>query len=375
MPDPRAERMAHLLVNYSTRIQTGDRVLIEAEPVAEPLVRAVFQCILEAGGHPHLAISLSGLTYKSGLDDIFLDHASAEQIDFVPTFYQLAYENFESRIRIWSLSNTKAHSNVKRKLLARRGKALAPIVASQFARGDRGEFRWVTTLFPTEAYAQDAEMNLSEFEDLVYRACHVDDPQGDPIAYWLQVQQEQQKVVDALTGHDEVVVRGPNCDLTFSIQGRKFINSCGRRNMPDGEVFTGPVEESVNGWVRFTIPSVSRGNEVEGVEFKFAHGRVVEAMAEKNQSFLESMLETDRGARYMGEFAIGNNYGIERPTRNILFDEKIGGTIHIAIGAGYPKTGSVNKSAIHWDFITDMRDGGEILVDGDLVYQGGHFRV
>jgi aminopeptidase len=271
--------------------------------------------------------------------------------------------------------NTKALSNLDPARLARREKALQPITAAQFRRGDQDEFNWVTTLFPTEAYAQDAEMSFEEFEDFVFKACHVDDPDRDPIEYWRNVEAEQKKIVDALNGHDEVLVRGPNCDLTLSVKGRTFINSHGRHNMPDGEVHSSPVEDSVNGTVRYSIPSASGGIEVEGVELTFKDGRVVEATAEKNQKYLEQMLETDPGARYIGEFAIGTNYGIQRYTRNILFDEKIGGTIHMALGAGYPKTGSQNKSGIHWDMITDMREGGEIIVDGDLVYKDGTFLI
>jgi aminopeptidase len=207
----------------------------------------------------------------------------------------------------------------------------------------------------------------------VYRACHVDDPASDPITYWLSVKEEQSKIVEALNGHEQVEVRGPNCDLKLSIKGREFINACGDNNMPDGEVFTGPVEDSVVGRVRFSYPSVLGGNEVEGVELVFKEGKVVEAHADKNQQFLNSMLETDEGARYLGEFAVGLNYGVDRITKNILFDEKIGGSIHMALGAGYPETGSVNKSAIHWDMITDMQAGGEILVDDELFYKDGRF--
>jgi aminopeptidase len=367
--------MARVLVEYSTQIKKGDRLIIEAEPAAEPLIREVFKRTLEAGGHPHLVLSLAGITTKSGFDDVFLTYASDEQLDFVPTFYKLAYDAFEARIRIWSQMNTKALSNLDPARLARREKALQPITAAQFRRGDQDEFNWVTTLFPTEAYAQDAEMSFEEFEDFVFKACHVDDPDRDPIEYWRNVEAEQKKIVDALNGHDEVLVRGPNCDLTLSVKGRTFINSHGRHNMPDGEVHSSPVEDSVNGTVRYSIPSASGGIEVEGVELTFKDGRVVEATAEKNQKYLEQMLETDPGARYIGEFAIGTNYGIQRYTRNILFDEKIGGTIHMALGAGYPKTGSQNKSAIHWDMITDMREGGEIIVDGDLVYKDGTFLI
>ena len=375
MMDPRVERMAHVLVHYSNRIRNGDRVFIEAEPAAEPLIRALYELILEAGGHPHLSLSLSGLTYKSNLDDVFLTYAGDKQLDYMPPFYKLAYDSFEARIRIWSQSNTKALSQADRGKMARREKAVGPITGAQFARGDKGDFRWVTTLYPTEAYAQDAEMSISEFEDLVFSACHVADPHSDPLAYWHGVEAEQNKIVEALNGHDRVAVRGPNCDLTLSVRGRTFINACGRNNMPDGEVFTGPVEDSANGWVRFNVPSVFHGNEVSGVELKFVDGRVEQAKAAKNLSFLSEMLETDSGARFLGEFAVGTNFGIRHVTRNILFDEKIGGTIHMALGAGYPKTGSVNKSAIHWDLITEMQNGGEILIDGELVYKDGRFTI
>ena len=371
--DPRVERLARVLVEYSTEIQPGDRVLIEAEPVAEPLVRACFREILEAGGHPHLSIALAGQATLTGLDDLFLQYAKDDQLDYPATFFNLVYGNFESRIRIHSMSNTKSLSGVDKTRLARREKATQGVLEDQFRRGKTREFRWMTTLFPTQAYAQDSEMSLEEFEAFAYRACHVDDPGSDPIKYWLGVKEDQKKIVEAFNGHEVVEVRGPNCDLRLSIKGRTFINACGYNNMPDGEVFTGPVEESVEGRVRFSYPSAFRGNEVEGVELIFEEGRVVEAHADKNQQFLDSMLETDEGARYLGEFAVGLNYGVDRITKNILFDEKIGGSIHMALGAGYPKTGSVNKSAIHWDLITDMQDGGEIIVDGETFYKDGSF--
>jgi aminopeptidase len=371
--DPRVESLARVLVEYSNKIRPGDRVLIEAEPAAEPLVRACFREILEAGGHPHLSISLAGQATLTGLDDVFLQYANDDQLDYSATFYDLVYENFESRIRIQSLSNTRLLAGVDKERFARRGKATQNVLESQFTRGQTREFRWMTTLFPTQAYAQDSEMSLEEFENFVYRVCHVDDPASDPIKYWQSVKEEQSRFVEAFNGHEQVEVRGPNCDLKLSIKGRTFLNACGENNMPDGEVFTGPVEDSVEGRVRFSYPSVSGGNEVEGVELVFKEGKVVEAHAEKNQQFLDSMLETDEGARYLGEFAVGLNYGVDRITKNILFDEKIGGSIHMALGAGYPETGSVNKSAIHWDLITDMQDGGEILVDGELFYKDGRF--
>ena len=375
MNDPRIDRLADVYVGYSTKINPGDRVLIEAQPAAEPLVRATFRSILEAGGHPHLFISLDGQTTLTGLDDVFLTYANEDQIAYEPTFYNLVYEQFESRIRIHSENNTRLLAGSDKARLSARKEAIHSVLETQFRRGKTNEFKWLTTLFPTQAYAQDSDMNLQEFEDFVFRACHVDDPDIDPVAYWKDVARQQQAWVDALEGHDQVKVHGPGIDLELSIKGRTFENASGLNNMPDGEIYTGPVEDSVNGRVRFSYPSVSSGNEVNGVELVFKDGRVVSATADKNQAYLEGMLETDAGSRYLGEFAVGLNYGVDRVTKNILFDEKIGGSIHMALGAGYPETGSQNESAIHWDLITDMRDGGEIIVDGELFYKDGHFTI
>lgn len=373
MTDIRIERMARLLVEYSANIQPGDKVLIESQPAAEPLIREVFKRILMAGGNPHMFISLSGFVSLTGLDDIFYEFANDKQLDFAPTFYTLAYDSFDSRIRIHAISNTKALTNVDMEKQARRNRAVEPVLKTQFNRGAAGAFKWVTTQYPTLAYAQSADMSLTEYENFLFSACHVDEE--DPIAFWKSVRAEQQSKVDALAGHEKIEVHSPNCDLTLSIKGRSFINACGTSNMPDGEIFTGPVEDSVNGWVRFTYPAIYQGVEVDGVELKFVNGRVAEAKATKNLKYLESILDTDAGSRYLGEFAIGTNFGVKKFTRNILFDEKIGGTIHMAVGLGYPDTGSKNESAIHWDMICDMRAGAEILVDGSLFYKDGEFKL
>lgn len=369
MEHPSVDRLAGLLVEHSARIAPGDRVVIEAEPVAEPLLRALVRRILQAGGHPQLLVSLPGI------EPVFLTEASPDQLDFTPTFQALAYETFEARIRIQSASNTRALSRVDETRAARRQKALQPILQSQMERGGRDEFHWVTTIYPTQAYAQDADMSLADYEDLVYRACRVEGGSDDPAALWRRVKVDQEKFIQALTGHDQVVVRGPNCDLRLSIRGRTFMNSHGVHNMPDGEIYTGPVEDSVEGWVRFTYPAVWQGRKVEGAELRFKGGKVIEAKASKNEVFLHKMLDTDAGARYLGEFAIGTNPALTQPTGNILLDEKMGGTIHMALGAGYPQTGSQNRSAIHWDMICDTRQGTEILVDGAVVYREGAFVV
>lgn len=376
MADPRVERLARVLVVHCVRVQPGDRILIEGETEASPLIRAAFEAILRAGGHPHLLISLEGVeTTHTGLDSSFIRLARDDQLDFVPTFLKLAYETFEGRIRIHSSGNTMALMNADSERLARRRRALRPILNSQFQRGATGEFKWVTTLYPTQAYAMAAEMSLEEYEDFVYRACHVDGGTTNPMAYWKGLEAEQLRIVDTFAGHDMLTVRGPECELSLSIKGRPFANSFGIHNMPDGEVYTGPVEESVNGWIHFSYPATYQSRQVRDVELRFEDGRVVDARAGKNEAFLLEMLETDPGARYLGEFAIGMNTGITRHTGNTLFDEKIGGTIHVALGAGYPDTGSKNTSAIHWDMVCDMRQGGEISLDGEVIYANGAFVV
>jgi aminopeptidase len=373
--DFRVHRLAKLLVEYSARIKKGDRVLLQAEPPAAPLLRALFEQVLEHGGHPVLLMSLDGMDAQSGIDDVFMHKAEPDQLAFVNPFLKLAYNQFESRIRIQSSSNAKLLANVDPEKGAIRRKAMKPILDAQLGRGDAGEFRWVSTLYPTEAYAQMADMSLLEYEDFVFEACHVNDLDSDPIAYWKTVEKEQQKIVDYLNGHDQFVIRSPNCELALSIKDRVFINANGSRNMPDGEIFTGPVEESVEGWIHFTVPAVLRGVEVEGAKLSFENGRVVEAIASKNQAFLEKMLDTDEGARYIGELGIGTNFGIQRYTKSTLFDEKIGGTFHIALGSGYPMTGSKNNSAIHWDMISYVDKDSEFILDGEVIYRNGEFTI
>ena len=367
MADNRIEKLASILVEHSARIGPGDRVAIEASTAAEPLVRALFIHILKSGGHPHLLIDLPDK------DEIFLAFANEEQLDFIPTFQHLAYQQFESRIRINSSVNTRALSGVNPARQTRRQKSLSPILELQMKRGAEKAFRWVSTLYPTNAFAMEAEMSLREYEDFVFRACHADEDTPDPVESWREVENRQRDIVDRIEGHDKVQVRGPNVDLMLSIKGRTFRNASGQHNMPDGEIYTAPVEDSVNGWVRFTYPAISQGRVVEGVELVFEQGKVTTATAQKNQEFLLQMLDSDPGARYLGEFAVGTNFQIDKFTGDILFDEKIGGTFHMAVGAGYPETGSRNKSAIHWDMICDLRQDSEILVDGEVVYRNGEF--
>ncbi|MBE0669868.1 MAG: aminopeptidase [Anaerolineales bacterium] len=370
MADIRVSKFANVLVQHSARVVPGDRILLEGTTAAEPLLRELYIQILEKGGNPHLMVALPG-TMPFSQDEMYLTYAKDTQLDFVPTFYKLAYDQFEGRIRIHSATNTKGTSNIDPAKIQRRSKATSVITEAQFRRGGAGEFKWVTTLYPTEAYAQDANMSLKEYEDFVFGAVHTNE--DDPIAFWNSVKEKQQSAVDFMKGKNQVVLRGPNVDLTLSVKGRTFMNSFGTFNMPDGEIYTGPVEDSVNGWVKFTYPANYGGTSVEGAELTFSNGRVSAAKAEKNQDFLLKTLDSDAGSRHLGEFAIGTNFDIQQFTGNILFDEKIGGSFHMALGAGYPETGSKNKSSIHWDMICDMRTDSEILVDGELFYKNGQF--
>jgi aminopeptidase len=368
--DSRVQKFAKILVEHSARLVPGDRVLIEATTAAEPLVRELFIQIMEKGGHPHPMIALPGMMPFSQ-EEFYLTYARDAQLDFVPTFYKIAYEQFESRIRIHSSTNTRGTTRIDPAKSQRRSKATSVITEAQMRRGAEGKFKWVTTLYPTDAYAQEAGMSLKEYEDFVFNAIHANE--DDPIAYWKGTAVRQQRVIDFLADRDIVTLRGPNVDLSLSIKGRKFMNSTGIYNLPDGEIYTGPVEDSLNGWVKFTYPAIYGGVAVEGAELTFNRGRVEIAKAEKNQEYLIRMLESDEGSRHVGEFAIGTNFDINQFTGNILFDEKIGGTFHMALGAGYPETGSKNKSSIHWDMICDLRTDSEILADGELFYKNGEF--
>jgi aminopeptidase len=369
MADTRIEKFARILVDYSTRVKAGDRVGITATTLAEPLVKVLYALILERGAFPYVLMDFPDQ------EEIFFAHARDEHFPVISPFQKMAFEEFDVLIKARSEANTRALSNVDPARQAHRQAGLAPLLQAQMRRGAEGSLRWMSTLFPTRAYAMEAEMGYEAYQDFFYAACHADDTAVDPVASWESVRAEQDRFIALLAGHDRVEIRSANAELKLSIQGRKFINACGSHNLPDGEIYTGPVEDSLEGWVRYSYPAVYQGRIVEGIELKFEAGKVVQASAVRNQPLLHRMLDLDPGARYVGEFAIGTNYQINRFTRNILLDEKIGGSFHMAVGAGYPETGSLNRSQIHWDMICDLGSDSEILVDGQVVYRGGRFLV
>ena len=367
MVDPRIEKLADVLVNYSVGVRPGDRVVIQGETPARPLLEAVYAKALQAGGHPLMVASLPGTR------ELFFRYASDEQLQHVPEPIKLIMETYDVAIRIKGAENTKALSNIDPAKIVLNGQAQTEIAKITMERAAAGELRWVVTLFPTNAHAQDAEMSLSEYEDFVYGACLPG--ADDPVGYWHRFSAWQQKIVDWLKGKERVHVIGPGTDLRLSIAGRTFINGDGKYNMPDGEIFTGPVEDSIEGHVNFTYPVIYQGRDVSGVRLWFEDGKVIRAAAKKNEDFLLQTLDTDEGSRYVGEFAIGTNEGIARFTRHMLFDEKMAGSFHMALGSSYPETGGKNVSAIHWDMLCDMRNGGEIWVDDELLYKDGEFVV
>jgi aminopeptidase len=322
---------------------------------------------LKAGAHPTNYIHLSGEA------PTVVGNGSIAQIEAVNPMLQLMYDTADVIIRIEAEENTSALAGFSKDKLQAWGRARGALINVQMRREADKTLRRCTTLFPTEAYAQDAGMSLAEYEDFVFGACMVGLP--DPVGYWENLKADQDRLVGWLNGKKALHVKGPNIDLQMSIDGRIFKNADGTANFPDGEIFTGPVEDSVNGWVKFTFPLAYQGNLVHGAELVFKDGLVTEARAAQNQEFLVAMLDTDAGARRLGEFAIGTNTFIDRFTGQILFDEKIGGTVHMAVGQSYAETGAVNKSAVHWDMICDTRAGHEITVDGEPFFRDGKFLV
>ena len=367
MIDARHQKLAKVLVNYSTRIRPGDKVLIRAGAVAAPLVLEVLREAIRAGGHVTTRIALEGIA------EVFFGEANDEQLTYVSEldYFQLGF--FDVDISIQAEENTRNLSNVDPQKFSRRMSALAPYSKARMTRYFQAhKTRWVGTLFPTQAFAQDAHMSLSEYENFVFSGGLLD--RDDPVAEWRKVHDEQQRIVDYLSQRDEIHIVAPDTDITYHVRGRTWLNADGAVNFPDGEVFTGPIEDSVNGTVRFTYPAIYNGKEVEDVRLTFRDGKVVETSARRGLDFLNTMLDVDAGARRLGEVAFGLNYNIKQFTGNTLFDEKIGGTMHMALGTSIPLTGGVNESGIHWDIVCDLREG-KVFADGQLCYENGRFII
>lgn len=361
----RIERLAGVLVDYSTRVKQGDLVCIDTGPAAAPLVREVWRRVLDAGAHPHLRLDVDGAP------DLLLRNGTDAQLDWVSPLRKAEVERADVRIAIEAEVNTRGNTGVDPERQARSERAREPLRRVHFARASAGELRAVVTLYPTDAAAQDANMSLSEYEDFVFHAGLLD--RDDPVAEWEALGKTYARLADWLDERREIRIVGDGTDLTLGVAGRTWVPCDGQENFPDGEVFTGPVETKVDGVIRFTYPASYAGRRVSGVELEFRGGEVVRAEAAEGETFLREMIALDEGARHVGEFSFGLNEAVHEFTGHTLFDEKIGGTVHLALGASYPESGGQVQSALHWDLVCDLRQGSEVLADGEVVYRDGRF--
>lgn len=367
LEDPRIARMARTLVDYSLGVKEGWEVAIVGTTAALPLIQSVCKAAIARGAIPYVLLS------TPWLDELLLAEGSEAQLTRTNPYHVRMVKESDAILRILSEENTRSYNNVDAARLGLLKKGAGPVGAG-FMERIMAERPHCLTLYPTEAYAQDAEMSLPEFQDFVFKACLLEDETRDPADRWREVSREQQRIVDWLAGKRKIHVEAPGTDLQMSIEGRTFVNSDGKRNFPSGEVFTSPVHETVSGHITFTYPASYNGRSVQDVYLRFDDGRVVEHRAGAGEDYLTAMLDLDDGARKLGEFAIGTNAGVTRITRNTLFDEKIAGTIHCALGNAYPNAGGTNKSAVHWDMVTDMKDG-RVTVDGETLYENGQFVI
>lgn len=360
------EKYAKLLVNYSLELKKGDKLLIHSSYLAEDLLKEVYREALAAGAHPEFRIGLNGT------DKIFYDVAADEQLKYVSPLSEHVAENYDALLTVLAPFNLKELQSIGPTKKQAVRIARTEIARTIMKRAAAEELNWALCVFPTDSAAQECGMSGDEYEQFVHSACFLHEE--DPVARWRQLRDDQQRIVDYLDEKGEIRFSGRDIDISFSAKGRKWVNSAGRKNMPSGEVFTSPVEDSVNGKIRFSYPGFYLGQEIEDISLEVKDGLVVKWDAKKGKELLDKIFEIP-GAKRFGEAAVGTNKGIDRFTKNMLFDEKIGGTIHMAIGMSIPETGGKNESAVHWDMLADMSDGGEIYADGELIYENAEFII
>jgi len=365
--DNRIKKHAEVLLKYSLDLKKGEKIVIVGDVVTLPLIKESYRLAVELGAFPQVMIN------SEELKEILLKGGSEEQIKYVPDSIKKAFETVDVLLSFFGGTNTRMLSNVNPEKLKLSAQGSNEITRIFFGRVAKKELRWCGTMFPNQANAQEANMSISEYEDFVYGAGYID--RKDPIAEWKEIEKKQEGICKILDGKKHLRIVSIDTDLNMSIEGRKWVNCCGKVNFPDGEVFTGPVEDSVEGHIRFSFPGIYGGREIEDIQLTLERGKVVKAVVAKGQELLEQLLETDKGARYVGEIAAGTNYNIKRFTKHMLFDEKIGGTVHLAIGRSIPESLGKNQSAIHWDMLCDMKKGGEIYADGELIYKDGKFLI
>ncbi len=363
------KKLAKLAIEYALSVKPGDKIFITGSEIAAPLMRALYSKILKLGGHPYVYVQLSGL------DDLLFQHGNEEQLGFMPPVENFLMHEYDGRIYILTDENTRKFEQVSmEKMMAfksseERGKTRS----IRESRVLKGEFKWVVVPYPCHAYAQGSGMNLIDYSEFAAKALKLYD--DDPVKTWVEFGENQQRLVDYMNHIERIHIKSPDTDLSFSVKGRVWDNACGHVNLPDGEIFTGPVENSLNGHIQFSFPGFFQSKEIDQIFLEFEDGEVVRATASKGEDLLQTLLKIE-GATRIGEFAFGTNYGISQFTKQMLFDEKIGGTIHLALGNGYSHTGSKNISAVHWDIIKDMRnEEAQIYADDKLIYQAGKWLI
>ena len=366
MADSRTDRLARLLIEYSLDVSPAQVLRIDGGAVAEPFLLAAYAHAIRAGAHAYVAPAIDGLV------ETLLAQGTEEQLTYISPDTARELERLDALITVWADSNTRSLSDASPESQRVMVGARQELAQRRMQRIFSDELAWCGTLFPTQAHAQDAGMSLSQYERFVYGACHVLDGDDDPVLHWRGVSVQLEARARELEAVSELRVVGEDTDLRVGVAGRSWVAADGHRNMPDGEVFTSPVETETEGEIRYTFPATFQGREVEDIRLRFERGEVVSAEAHQGEDYLAQMLALD-GASVLGEVAFGLNYEIDQFTGNILFDEKIGGTMHLALGASFPPTGGTNSSALHWDMICDLRSEGEVFADGELVWKAGQF--
>lgn len=365
--DPRVQKLAKLLINYSLKLKKGQLLVIKGEVAGMPLIQAAFEEAVRVGAHPFIDIAVPDAA------EFLLKHGNPEQLKYVSPVAKVQINKVDALLSVWGSQNLNYLAGVdpKRQVMMRQSRG--GIMKTLFRRIGDKSLSWVGTQFPTQADAQQAEMSLTDYEDFVYGAGNLHLP--DPTKHWKKIAKEQLRLVKILNRIKHLHIRSEGTDLQMNVKGRKWVSCHGTENFPDGEIFTSPVEDSAEGYISFTYPAQYDGRTVENARLEFKNGKVVANSASRNNDYLTAMLNTDKGARRVGEIAIGTNYQIKQGTGNTLFDEKIGGSCHLAIGASIPEAGGKNHSAIHWDLVCNLKKKGEIIADGKVIYRKGKFLI
>ena len=355
--DLRIQKLAKVLVNYSVFVKPNENVIISGSILAKDLLLAICKEVILSGAHPIMMPRLPGIA------PFFYKYANKEQIEKFPHHFDYVVKNSQKYIGVYCPENTKELSNCDPKKITARGNVIHEI--RTYIVNEKPKIHRVSSLFPCQALAQDAEMDLVEYENFVFGACLQD---------WNKLTKKMGKIAKRFEKGKRVHLIGENVDLKFSINGKNVVVDDGKENLPGGEIFMAPVRESMNGWIKFDYPGIRDGKEVTGIELRFENGKVIESSANKNEDFLKEMLVSDKNASYVGEFGIGMNPKINKFTKNLLFDEKIDGTIHLALGMAYKENGGGNDSTIHWDIVKDMHKA-RIILDGKVVQDKGVWKI